>query len=144
LGIAIVGQTGAFVRDSAPVMRTASAMAIGVITIILAIVILLLIIVIVLPVPTAHGNTNGHMLRILKSLATKAGLNGEFKLHKFRKTYATLQHRDGVRREDYTEEVGAFRSVYNARIPGRRGAAVGSQPQTGERNIWCVCVMLVS
>jgi integrase len=42
--------------------------------------------------PTAHGNPNGHMLRALKSLAKKAGLNGEFKLHKFRKTYATLQH----------------------------------------------------
>jgi integrase/recombinase XerD len=45
---------------------------------------------------TAHGNTNGHMLRILKSLVERAGLKGEFKLHKFRKTYATLQHRDGV------------------------------------------------
>jgi hypothetical protein len=43
--------------------------------------------------PTAHGNLNGHMLRMLKSLAKKAGLNGEFKLHK---TYATRQHRDGV------------------------------------------------
>ena len=46
--------------------------------------------------PTKQGNANGHMLRTLKSLAKKAGLTGEFKLHKFRKTYATLQHRDGV------------------------------------------------
>ena len=46
--------------------------------------------------PTATGNPNGHMLRLLKSLATKAKLSGEFKLHKFRKTYATLQHRAGV------------------------------------------------
>lgn len=45
---------------------------------------------------TAQGNPNGHMLRALKSLRKKASLNGEFKLHKFRKTYATLQHRDGV------------------------------------------------
>jgi len=46
--------------------------------------------------PTKQGNANGHMLRTLTSLAKKAGLTGEFKLHKFRKTYATLQHRDGV------------------------------------------------
>jgi integrase len=46
--------------------------------------------------PTKHGNANGHMLRALKCLAKRAGLHGEFKLHKFRKTYATLQHRDGV------------------------------------------------
>lgn len=46
--------------------------------------------------PTNHGNANGHMLRVLKSLAKKAEPDGEFKLHKFRKTYATLQHRDGV------------------------------------------------
>lgn len=36
------------------------------------------------------------MLRQLKALAERAGLKGEFKLHKFRKTYATLQHRAGV------------------------------------------------
>jgi len=46
--------------------------------------------------PTREGKPNGHMLRVLKALAKKAGLHGEFKLHKFRKTYATLQHRDGV------------------------------------------------
>src|SRR5215813_7695844 len=46
--------------------------------------------------PTKQGKPNGHMLRALKSLAKKAGLHGEFKLHKFRKTYATLQHRDGI------------------------------------------------
>ena len=36
------------------------------------------------------------MLRQLKALAPRAGLKGEFKLHTFRKTYATLQHRDGL------------------------------------------------
>ena len=41
-----------------------------------------------------QGKPNGHRLRGLKSLAKKAQLHGEFKLHKFRKTYATLQHRD--------------------------------------------------
>lgn len=46
--------------------------------------------------PSKQGNPNGHMLRALKDLAKRAGLHGEFKLHKFRKTYATLQHRDGV------------------------------------------------
>jgi integrase len=46
--------------------------------------------------PTAEGKPNGHMLRILKDLAKRAGLVGEFKLHKFRKTYATLQHKAGV------------------------------------------------
>lgn len=45
---------------------------------------------------TKDNRANGHMLRTLKRLAKKAGLNGGFKLHKFRKTYATLQHRDGV------------------------------------------------
>jgi len=31
-----------------------------------------------------------------RNRAKKAGLHGDFKRHKFRKTYATLQHRDGV------------------------------------------------
>ena len=46
--------------------------------------------------PAAGGKLDGHMLRKIKYLAKRAGLHGEFKLHKFRKTYATLQHRDGV------------------------------------------------
>jgi hypothetical protein len=36
------------------------------------------------------------MLRMLTYLGRRAGLHGEFKLPKFRKIYATLQHRDGV------------------------------------------------
>jgi integrase len=47
-------------------------------------------------IPTKDGRPNGHMLRVLKYLAKKAGLHGEFKLHKFRKSYATLQHKAGV------------------------------------------------
>jgi integrase len=39
--------------------------------------------------PTWEGKVDGHMLRILKDLAKRAGLVGEFKLHKFRKSYAT-------------------------------------------------------
>jgi len=46
--------------------------------------------------PQSEGKADGHMLRKLKHLAKQAGLHGDFKLHKFRKTYATLQHRDGV------------------------------------------------
>ena len=46
--------------------------------------------------PTPQGKPNGHMLRQLKALAPRAALKGEFKLHTFRKTYATLQHRDGL------------------------------------------------
>jgi integrase len=36
------------------------------------------------------------MLRQLKALAERAGLPGKFELHKFRKTYATLQHKQSV------------------------------------------------
>jgi integrase/recombinase XerD len=46
--------------------------------------------------PNQHGNPDGHFLKKLKALAKRAGLKGEFILHKFRKTYATLQHRAGV------------------------------------------------
>ena len=47
--------------------------------------------------PTDAGKPNGHFLRIHKRLAERAGMDPEtVELHKFRKTYATLQHRDGV------------------------------------------------
>jgi integrase/recombinase XerD len=46
--------------------------------------------------PTKAGKREGHMLRKLQYLAKRAGLLGEFGLHKFRKTWATLQHRAGV------------------------------------------------
>lgn len=47
--------------------------------------------------PTTAGKKDGHMLRKLQTLAKRAGLNpADFGLHKFRKTYATLQHRDSV------------------------------------------------
>jgi integrase len=46
--------------------------------------------------PTKKGKPNGHMLRKLKTLAKRAGVTGEVKLHKFRKSYATLQHRAGL------------------------------------------------
>jgi integrase/recombinase XerD len=46
--------------------------------------------------PTKDGKREGHMLRKLQEIAKRAGLPGEWGLHKFRKTYATLQHRAGV------------------------------------------------
>lgn len=47
--------------------------------------------------PAKNGKPDGHYLRQLKELAGRAGLKPEkFGLHKFRKTYATLQHRAGV------------------------------------------------
>jgi integrase/recombinase XerD len=47
--------------------------------------------------PTIYGKKDGHMLRKLHYLAKRAGLNpANFGLHKFRKTWATLQHRNGL------------------------------------------------
>jgi integrase len=46
--------------------------------------------------PTKEGKREGHMLRKLQELAKRAMLPGEWGLHKFRKTYATLQHKAGV------------------------------------------------
>jgi len=47
--------------------------------------------------PTKDGKREGHFLPDwLQPLAKRAGLRGEIGLHKFRKTYATLQHRAGV------------------------------------------------
>ncbi len=42
------------------------------------------------------GKPDGHMLRKLQGLAKRAGLVGKFGLHKFRKTFATEQHRAGM------------------------------------------------
>ncbi len=39
--------------------------------------------------PSFHGNTNGHLLRMLNRVVTRAGLPGRWYLHKFRKTFAT-------------------------------------------------------
>jgi integrase/recombinase XerD len=45
--------------------------------------------------PTKDGKLDGHMLRRLQALAKRAGLPGEWGLHKFRKTFATMRHRNG-------------------------------------------------
>jgi integrase len=47
--------------------------------------------------PTKQGKPNHHFLRMLKDLAGRAGLNpAKCILHTFRKTFATLQHRNGT------------------------------------------------
>jgi integrase len=46
--------------------------------------------------PTPSDKPEGHMLRHLKAVVKEAGLSGHWELHKWRKTYATLQARDGV------------------------------------------------
>jgi integrase/recombinase XerD len=47
--------------------------------------------------PNGEGKPDGHLLRRLKALAQRAGLDpDDCILHKFRKSYATIQHRAGV------------------------------------------------
>jgi integrase/recombinase XerD len=46
--------------------------------------------------PTKEGKPDGHFLRRLQAIVKRAGIPGQWGLHKFRKSYATLQHRDGV------------------------------------------------
>ena len=46
--------------------------------------------------PNGGGAANGHMLRQLQALTKRAGLPGDWGLHKWRKPYATLQHKAGV------------------------------------------------
>ena len=46
--------------------------------------------------PGKDDRPRRHMLRTLQALAQRAGLVGEFGLHKFRKSYATIQHKSGV------------------------------------------------
>jgi integrase len=47
--------------------------------------------------PTATGRPDGHFLRRLKEIAVRAGVDpDQVGLHKWRKTFATLQHENGV------------------------------------------------
>jgi integrase len=47
--------------------------------------------------PAKSGGKEGHFLRQLKELAVRAGIKPEsVGLHKWRKAFATLQHRAGV------------------------------------------------
>jgi integrase len=45
--------------------------------------------------PNGKGKTDGHLLRKLKAIATKSGVEGA-ELHRFRKTYADTLHEEGV------------------------------------------------
>jgi integrase/recombinase XerD len=80
--------------------------------------------------PTKQGKPNGHMLRVLKALAQRAGLHGEFKLHKFRKSYATLQHRDGVDARTIQKRLGhSDLSTTLAYLEGEEPRSVRSREQ---------------
>ena len=46
--------------------------------------------------PGKDDRPRRHMLRTLQALTHRAALVGEFGLHKFRKSYATIQHKSGV------------------------------------------------
>jgi integrase len=46
--------------------------------------------------PTPSDKVNGHMLRNLQAIVKEAELSGKWELHKWRKSYATLQSRVGV------------------------------------------------
>jgi len=57
--------------------------------------------------PTPSGKPDGHMLRKLKALAKRAGLDPtKFGLHVFRKTFATLLHRAGVDARTIQQRLG--------------------------------------
>lgn len=56
--------------------------------------------------PTKDGKKDGHMLRRVQALAKRAGLPGEWGLHKFRKSYATLQHRNGLDARSIQKRLG--------------------------------------
>jgi len=45
--------------------------------------------------PNGEGKPDGHLLRKLKAIATKAGVEST-ELHRFRKTYADTLHEEGV------------------------------------------------
>ena len=46
--------------------------------------------------PNTIGTVNGHLIRIVPRVAKRAGIRGEATLHKWRKTFATQQHRNGL------------------------------------------------
>jgi len=46
--------------------------------------------------PNGGGKPNGHFLRDLDGIVRRAGLRGKYGLHKFRKSFATMHHGNGV------------------------------------------------
>ena len=69
-----------------------------------------------------------------------ARLNGEFKLHKFRKSYATLQHRDGVDARTIQKRLGHSDLSTTLAYLEDEEPRSDRQPQASEWNIWCVRV----
>jgi integrase/recombinase XerD len=57
--------------------------------------------------PSTQGKPNGHFLRVLKEIAVRAGVDpDQCGLHKFPKTYATLQHENGVSARTIQKRLG--------------------------------------
>ena len=57
--------------------------------------------------PAAKGGPERHFLRMLKDIAIRAGVDpDECGLHKFRKSYATLQHENGVSARTIQKRLG--------------------------------------
>jgi integrase len=81
--------------------------------------------------PTEAGKPNAHFLRSLKRLAERAGLDPDtVELHKFRKTYATLQHRDGVDARTIQKRLGhSDLSTTLAYLEGEEPRSVRSRKQ---------------
>jgi integrase len=71
--------------------------------------------------PQPEGKPDGHMLRKLKYRAKRAGLHGEFKLHKWRKSLRDSSAPRRSRRKDYPEEARALGAGDDPGLSGRRG-----------------------
>jgi integrase/recombinase XerD len=84
--------------------------------------------------PAPEGGPDGHMLRILKGVVTRAGLNPEeWWLHKFRSTYATTCLQNGVDLKTVQSWLGHSDLASTMRyLKAARGAAV----QAKVESIW--------
>jgi integrase/recombinase XerD len=86
--------------------------------------------------PTPSGKPDGHMLRKLKALAQRAGLDPtKFGLHVFRTTFATLLHRAGIDARTIQQRLG--HSNLETTLLYLEGENARSQkPRQGERGVW--------
>jgi integrase/recombinase XerD len=75
--------------------------------------------------PTKQGLPNGHFLRILKDVAKRAGVNPQdCGLHKFRKSFATLQHEKGLSVRTIQKLLG-----HESLISSNEVGVLGTSPQ---------------
>jgi integrase len=75
---------------------------------------------------TRAGKLNGHFLRLLKEVAKRAGVNpDECGLCEFQKTYATLQHENGVSPRTIQKRLG--HSSLETTLPYLEAASVRSK-----------------